>query len=107
MSAVGVSPRTIERTCALTAVAFSEGRRRDARLVSGDRRSFGLTGTLRVVHVPYPPPVPDWRVRTLTCGVALQCAPSKDRIARYPLHELSARERAALTVVEATSRWGG
>lgn len=100
MTTAGVSPLTIERTCAVTAVALSDGRRRDVRLVSGERRSFGLGGTRRVVHVPYPPPVADWTVRTLTCGVALQCSPSKDRIARYPLHELSARERAALTVVE-------
>ena len=42
-----------------------------------------------VVYVPYPPPAGDWTLRTMTSGVALQCSPSKDRIARYPLHELS------------------
>ncbi|MFD6860014.1 nitric oxide reductase activation protein NorD [Rhodococcus sp. NPDC060090] len=114
MTAAATSPLTIERSCALTAVAFSEGRRDDARLISGERRSFGLSGTRRVVQVPYPPPVEDWSLRTLTCGVALQCSPSKDRIAHYPLHELSARERAALTVVEGNvalgwvgARWPG
>ena len=90
----------IERTCALTAVAFS-GRRRDGvRLVTGERRGFGLNSTRRLVHVPYPPAAPDWTLTTLSCGVALQCSPSKDRIAQYPLHELSPRERGALSLVE-------
>jgi hypothetical protein len=46
--------------------------------------------------------------------VALQCAPSKDRIAQYPLQELSAREARALSLVEggvalgwAGARWPG
>jgi hypothetical protein len=36
----------------------------------------------------------------LTCGVALQCSPSKDRIVDYRLNELSARELTALTIIE-------
>lgn len=90
---------TLERSCALTAVAFSDRRRRGARLITGERRIFGLNPARTVVHVPYPPPA-GWTRRTLTCGVALQCAPSKDRVARYPLHELSPRELAGLAVVE-------
>lgn len=96
----GYGGPTIERSCALTAVAFS-GRRRDGvRLVTGARRGFGLNSTRRVVHVPYPPVAPDWTRTTLTCGVALQCAPSKDRVARFRLHELSPRELGALSLVE-------
>ncbi|MCV7412994.1 MorD protein [Mycobacterium florentinum] len=103
----------LERSCAVTAVALSEQRREGARLVTGARRGFGLNTALRFVHIPYPAP-PDWTRRTLTCGVALQCSPSKERITEYRLNELSARELRALTLVEAqvalgwmASRWPG
>jgi nitric oxide reductase NorD protein len=103
----------IERSCAVTAVALSETRREGVRLVSGDRRIFGLNGSLKFIHVPYPP-MPDWTRRTLTCGVALQCSPSKERLTDYRLNELSARELCALTLVEAgvalgwiAQRWPG
>ncbi|WP_109530707.1 nitric oxide reductase activation protein NorD [Nocardia aurea] len=91
---------SIERSCAVTAVAFSERRREGVRLMTGERRGFGLNATRRVVHVPYPPIGPGWTRTTLSCGVALQCAPSKDRIARYALHELSPRQLGALSLVE-------
>ena len=48
----------------------------------------------------------DWTRRTLTCGVALQCSPSKDRLVEYRLNELSARELRALTLVEASVALG-
>lgn len=89
-----------ERSCAVTAVALSGQRRTGARLVSGQCRGFGLSSLLDVVHVPYPPRR-GWTRRTLTCGVALQCSPSKERILGYRLNELSIRELAALTLVEA------
>lgn len=95
-----VAGLSIERSCAVTAVAFSGRRREGVRLVTGARRSFGLNTNRSVVQVPYPPVAPDWTRATLTCGVALQCSPSKDRIARYPLHELSPRELGALSIVE-------
>ena len=44
----------IERSCALTAVALSGQRREGVRLVTGERRSFGLSTGLDFVHVPYP-----------------------------------------------------
>jgi nitric oxide reductase NorD protein len=91
----------VERSCAVTAVALSGQRREGVRLVSGQRRDFGLTSTLDFIHVPYPPPFREWTRRTLTCGVALQCSPSKDRVVDYRLNELSARELSALTLVEA------
>ena len=104
----------IERSCALVASAFSEGRRVGVRLVSGERRSFGMNASRTIVNVPYPALAPSWTLRSLTCGVALQCAPSKDRIARYPLHELSPRELGALAIVEGAvalgwigARWRG
>ena len=96
----------IERSCAVTAVALSERRREGVRLVSGQRRDFGLSSTLDFVHVPYPPPIRDWTRRSLTCGVALQCSPSKERIFGYRLNELSARELSALTLVEASVALG-
>jgi len=52
------------------------------------------------VNVPYPGLGPDWTLRDLTCGIALQCAPSKERVARYRLQELTEREIKALTIVE-------
>ena len=107
MNQPGVIPAlAVERACSLTAVALSERRRDSARLMSGEHRGFGLNPARRVVHVPYPPPQPDWTRRTLTCGVALQCSPSKDRIAQYPLHELPPRELAALTIVEGSVALG-
>jgi nitric oxide reductase NorD protein len=91
----------LERSCAVTAVALSQRRRTGARLVSGSGRTFGLSTGLDAVHVPYPLPRRDWNRRTLTCGVALQCSPSKDRILGYRLNELSTRELRALDLVEA------
>jgi nitric oxide reductase NorD protein len=103
----------LERSCAVTAVALSEQRREGVRLVTGTQRSFGLNTTLTHVHVPYPG-MPEWSRRTMTCGVALQCSPSKDRLIEYRLNELSARELRALLLVEANvavgwiaSRWPG
>ncbi len=103
----------LERSCAVTAVALSEQRREGVRLVTGDRRAFGLSGQLTFVHVPYPAAA-GWTRRTLTLGVALQCSPSKERLAHYRLNELSASELRALTLVEAgvalgwiASRWPG
>ncbi|MEV0355657.1 MorD protein [Nocardia sp. NPDC050697] len=94
-----MNPRALERGCALTAVAFAARRRSGARLITGAHRGFGLNAAGTVVQVPYPS-APGWTRTTLTCGVALQCAPSKDELARYALHELSPRERGALTLVE-------
>src|ERR1700746_634863 len=90
----------IERSCAITAVAFSGQRREGVRLVTGEGPGFGLSTGLDFVHVPYPSAARDWTRRTLTCGVALQCSPSKDRLLQYRLNELSARELTALTLVE-------
>jgi hypothetical protein len=97
----------VERSCALTAVALSGRRRKGAELVSGQHRGFSLNATLDVVRVPYPPTQRGWTRRTLTCGVALQCSPSKDALADYRLNELTTREVVALTLVEAgvAARW--
>ena len=109
-----IAAAELERASALTAVVLSGRRRAGVRLISGDLRHFGLSASRSVVHVPYPAPASDWSLRTYTCGVALQCAPSKDRIAQYPLHRLSERELAALRLVEGTvalgwmaGRWPG
>jgi nitric oxide reductase NorD protein len=90
----------LERTCALTAVAFSGQRREGVRLVTGEHRAFELSAALTHVHVPFPLR-PHWTRRGVTCAVALQCSPSKERVVGYRLGELSARELSALTLVEA------
>jgi hypothetical protein len=47
------APATIvERRCALTAVALSDGRRAGVQLVSADKRLFGLSLASGQVHVP-------------------------------------------------------
>lgn len=104
----------IERSCAVTAVALSGQRREGVRLVTGAHRVFSLNSALDYVHVPYPATDRAWTRRTLTCGVALQCSPSKDRLVAYRLNELSARELRALSLVEAgvalgwmASKWPG
>src|SRR5690625_113755 len=91
----------LERSYALTAVALSAHRRDGARLVTGAKRAFGLNTAMRLVLVPHPAVGPQWTRRTMTCGVALQCAPSKERLAGYRLHPLSARELRALALIEA------
>jgi hypothetical protein len=90
----------VERCCALVAVALSRGRRRGVRLVSGERRAFGMDGGQTVIEVPYPSLAADWTRRTLTSGVALQCAPSKDLLKAHDLQELTPREIRALVIVE-------
>lgn len=108
-----VHPLAFERSCALTAVALSDQRREGARLITGNERSFSLNATLSLVRVPYPA-FADWTRRTMTCGIALQCSPSKDRLAHYRLTDVSIRELCALTLIEArvalgwvASRWPG
>ncbi|MAR91511.1 MAG: MorD protein [Pseudomonadales bacterium] len=103
-----------ERCFALLAVAFSEGRREGVRLMSGEQRCFALSPGLRRVQVPFPAPAPDWTQRTFSCGLALQCAPSKDRLAGFALAELAPRQQRALLIVEggaalswALARWPG
>ncbi|MET0283001.1 MAG: VWA domain-containing protein [Polyangiales bacterium] len=94
------SPLELERNCAFLAAAFSEGRRSGARLMSGEHRWFAMNDVRTVVSVPYPALHAGWTLRTLSCGIALQCSPSKDRVALFPLAELTERERRALTIVE-------
>ncbi|BCI55160.1 hypothetical protein NIIDNTM18_44380 [Mycolicibacterium litorale] len=98
---------TVERRCALIAVALSGRRRAGAQLVTGHHRGFGLSAALDMVRVPYPAMCRDWTPRSLTCGVALQCSPTKDALTGYRLNELTTRELLALTLVEAgaAARW--
>lgn len=108
------SAMALERSCSLTAVALSEEHRAGVRLVTGEHRGFGLSSSRSFIHVPYPQLGADWTRRSLTCGIALQCSSSKDRVGEYRIDELSAREIRALTLVEAgvslgwiASRWPG
>jgi hypothetical protein len=99
---IGPSPAAadLQRTCGLIAAAISGGSRSDARLVTGEHRAFGLNLARTVVHVPHPPLERGWDRRTVTCGIALQCAPSKDRLACTRLGDLTPREQRALVIVE-------
>ena len=90
----------IERSCSVTAVAFSEQRISGVRLMSGPRRTFGLNAGHTMMNVPYPALEAGWTRTTLTCGVALQCSPSKGRLYWFRLHELTPRQLAALAVIE-------
>lgn len=110
----GLSAMAAERTSSVTAVVLSDRRREGARLVTGAHRWLSLNSSATFVHVPHPPPARNWTRRTMTCGIALQCAPSKERLAEYRLNELSERELQALTHIEAgvafgwvTARWPG
>lgn len=93
-------PALVEHSCALVASAFSGGRREGVRLMSGEHRSFGLSPNRSRVYVPFPCPDRNWTLRSMTCGVALQCSPSKDRVARLPMDALSHREQQALSIIE-------
>lgn len=68
--------------------------------MSGDHRTFGVNVTSTMVNVPFPAPEPTWTLRTLSCGVGLQCAPSKEVIAQRSIHHLTARELRALSLIE-------
>src|SRR5689334_11399210 len=97
----------VERAFALVAVALSGGRRTGARLVSGEHARFGMNPGRTVVEVPYMQQSGvQWTTRTLTCGVALQCAPSKDVVAQFPLHDLTPRELNAFTLAEGRAALG-
>src|SRR5215213_5810387 len=94
------SAGALQRNCAVVSAALSDGRREDARLVTGEQRVFSLSPDRLVVNVPYPNLERGWTMRTLTCGIALQCSPSKDRVAAFALEDMAPRDLAALAVVE-------
>ena len=96
----------LERSCSLTAVALSGQRREGVRLVTGVKREFSLSSALDFIYVPYPLADDDWTRTTVTCGVAMQCSPSKERVLGYRLDKLSARELTALTVIESRVSMG-
>lgn len=82
------------------AAAFSQGHCKRVRLITGERRAFSMNSARTEVHIPFPPVTPGWTLRTWTCGIALQCAPSKSRIAAFTLQALSPRQATALSIVE-------
>ena len=90
----------IEANYSYLARVFSEGRRQGVRLVSGPQREFGLSLKQGWVNLPFPLLSETWNQRTLTCGVALQCSPSKDRVGKLALQQLSQRQLRALSIVE-------
>lgn len=97
---------TLERTAAVVAVTLSGGQRQGARLVTGERAEFGLNLNRTLVEIPFPPALPEWTTRTVTCGVALQCSPSKDAVAGFDLHQLSPRQSRALRITEGAAALG-
>lgn len=104
----------VEECAALIATTLSEGRRRGVRLISGERRNFSLSPDRLRVHIPFPSLSSHWTLRSITCGVALQCSPSKEHIDSLPLEKLTRRQLAALSVIEGgvavswvVERWPG
>lgn len=91
----------IECSCSIVSAAFSNGRCNRVRLMSGERRAFGMNVSRTELYIPYPPVTPGWTLNTWTCGIALQCSPSKNRVARYTLQALTTRQATALSLVEA------
>ena len=111
---VAREPVSLGRVADILAPALSARRRLDARLVTGSNRCFFVSRSCRRIYVPFPLPGPAPSLRTLTCGIALQCSPTKEALAALPLHELRAAELAALSVVEggaavawAVGKWPG
>jgi|TARA_Y100000589_G_scaffold59544_3_gene50098 nitric oxide reductase NorD protein len=90
----------VERSCMLVAAALSGGGCQRVRLVSGEQRAFATNHRRTELYVPYPAQTPGWTLRTWTCGIALQCSPSKQRLESFSLAALTERQAAALSRVE-------
>jgi nitric oxide reductase NorD protein len=106
MSSGAGEASSLERSCAIVASALSAGECKRLRLMSGERRAFGMNPSRIEMHVPYPPLSPGWTLRTWTCAIALQCSPSKRRIASYTLRALTPRQSMALSWVEGGVAFG-
>lgn len=100
MSSGAIEAGRLERCCTLVASAFSGGRCRRVRLLSGEKRAFNANPTRTEIQVPYPATEAGWTLRTWTAGIALQCSPSKQRLSQYSLQALNARQYLALSLVE-------
>ena len=107
-------PLELAQLAQLLAPAFSEGRRMEARLCTGDDRAFFTSKGCSRVFVPFPLTGGEASLRTAACGIALQASPSKEAIAVLPLDDLRPTELSALTFVEgeaalawAIERWPG
>lgn len=100
----GISAHDLSDAAAIITASLSAGRRAEARLVGGPDRRF--VTDLHTVLVPWPLPHPQAGLRGATCGIALQCSPSKERIARTDLPSLSRNERRALSWEEGTAALG-
>jgi hypothetical protein len=74
--------------------------------MSGERRAFGMNPSRTEMHVPYPAVTTGWTLRTWTCAIALQCSPSKGRIAVFTLRALTPRQATALSLVEGSVALG-
>ncbi|RLT95639.1 nitric oxide reductase activation protein NorD [Ketobacter sp.] len=104
----------VERTCSIVVNALSDGVCPRVRLMTGERRAFVMNPQGTLLQVPYPALGFGWTLRTWSTGIALQCAPSKARIAQFTLAALNQRQRAALAWVEGAvalgwlyQRWPG
>ena len=80
----------LERSCAIVAAAFTAGRCRRVRLMSGERRTFTMNAARTELYVPFPALTPGWTLRSWTCAIALQCSPSKQRLMGFTLGALTA-----------------
>ncbi len=114
MSSGAALAARVERSCAVVAAAISAGNCERVCLVSGERRAFGMNARRSRVDIPYPPLGQGWTLRTWTAGIALQLAPSKQRLRIFTLDALNARQSLALSLVEGgvalgwiAARWPG
>lgn len=90
----------IERSCTIVAAGLSGGDCKRVRLISGEQRGFAMNSGRTVLYAPYPALSAGWTLRTWTCGIALQCSPSKKRLASFTLSALTSRQAAALSLIE-------
>jgi hypothetical protein len=99
-----LTPHRVADIADALAPALSDGRRRRARLVMAADVTY--VTDLRTVFVPYPPPAPERGLRAVTCGIALQAAPTKEMVSALPVARLSPRERRALGWAEGRAALG-
>ncbi len=100
-----LDPNDLAHIIEVLAPAFSQGRRKMARLVTGEGRAFFTSKSCSHVYVPFPLPAGDVgedmsKLRIASCGLVLQASPSKEALAELRLNDLHPRELEALILVE-------
>lgn len=100
MPSKALAPSSLEKSIAIVAAAFSEGTCTKIRIMTGENRVFSMNAKRNEGYIPYPPTSNGWTLKTWSCAIALQVAPSKQRISGFTLQALSPRQKAALQIIE-------